>query len=202
MTRSTALLSLALLATVAGAPACAGDDNTGGSDTEAATTAGTSGGSTTGTSATESATGTSATSTSATGTSATETGASATESTTSATVSASDPSASGDPGGSSETFCENFLPLIEPDAIDPGAVGAPYEVVFMVPGLEPANTSWTVEGGDLPDGLEFDVATGTLAGTPTTAGRWMFDLIAAPMDDIPGCPTVPTSQHYTLVIDP
>lgn len=94
--------------------------------------------------------------------------------------------------------CENFLPPIEPAALAPVALGAPFEVTFTVPGLE-ENTTWTLMG-DLPPGVAFTVETGLLAGTPEQAGTSSFWLEARPTQDTPGCPTAPTGAMYDLVV--
>lgn len=95
--------------------------------------------------------------------------------------------------------CENFLPPIQPESIEPLTVGVAVEIAFTVPGLED-NTTWTPEG-ELPAGLEFTVETGVLAGTPTMAGSFDFSLSAAPTMDIPECPTLPAFTQYEIIVN-
>lgn len=178
--------SLALTLSMMAALACAGDDSASSStSTDGATTS--------------AATDDSASSTTASTASTATTEASTTGE--SGSVSAS--SASGDPGGdpSSESSCENFLPPIEPASLAPGKVGEAYAVAFMVPGLDPGYTAWSLDG-ELPPGLAFDDGVGTLTGTPQSAGDFAFSVTAAPLGDDPGCPTLPASRSYTLVIEP
>ncbi|WAS95206.1 putative Ig domain-containing protein [Nannocystis punicea] len=94
--------------------------------------------------------------------------------------------------------CENFLPPIQPETLEPLTVGLAVEIAFTVPGLED-NTSWTLMG-DLPPGLEFTAETGVLAGTPSTAGTFEFSLEAGPTMDNPDCPTLPSFTMYELVV--
>ena len=160
-----------------------GDKTTGtdtSSDTQDTTTAGTSEptGTTTGTASTD----------------ATDTGTTTGTATTEAETT-SDASVSSLPTG---VGCENFLPPIEPATLEPVALDTPFEVGFMVPGLE-GNTTWELTG-DLPPGVVFTVETGILGGTPTMAGMFSFWLDARPTMDNPDCSTVPTGSMYELVV--
>jgi hypothetical protein len=59
-----------------------------------------------------------------------------------------------------------------------GVVGTPYsETVAANGGATPY--AWSVSAGALPPGLALDAATGTIAGTPTTAGGYSFTVQAA-----------------------
>ncbi|MDC0668415.1 hypothetical protein [Nannocystis radixulma] len=95
--------------------------------------------------------------------------------------------------------CENFLPPIMPESLEPVAIDTPIEVAFTVPGLED-NTFWELTFGELPPGVEFTAETGVLAGTPTVAGMFAFTLWARPAMDNPDCGTVPTTTDYVLVV--
>lgn len=56
-----------------------------------------------------------------------------------------------------------------------GEVGPPYSTVFLVTGGTGPFT-WSIASGSLPPGLTLDPATGQLAGRPTTAGTYGFDV--------------------------
>ncbi|WP_435102361.1 putative Ig domain-containing protein [Halarchaeum sp. P4] len=55
--------------------------------------------------------------------------------------------------------------------------------------------SWSVSSGTLPDGLTLDTATGTIAGTPTTAGTYTF---AVSVTDADG---TTVTREFTLVVN-
>ena len=98
-----------------------------------------------------------------------------------------------------EQGCENFLPPILPEILDPLTVGVAVEISFTVPGLE-GNTTWT-PSGELPAGLAFTAETGVLAGTPTMAGSFDFSLEARPTMDNPDCPTLPAFTQYEIIVN-
>jgi hypothetical protein len=54
-----------------------------------------------------------------------------------------------------------------------GVVGSAYEAGLSATGGD-GNDEWTVVAGELPPGLELDVATGVIAGTPTSPGPSNF----------------------------
>lgn len=63
--------------------------------------------------------------------------------------------------------------------IEPGwtpEVGVPIDVTFTADGT-PAPT-YSIDSGELPDGLTLDPDTGRISGTPTTAGPYQFTLVA------------------------
>ncbi|RFA15225.1 hypothetical protein B7R21_04135 [Subtercola boreus] len=71
-------------------------------------------------------------------------------------------------------------------------VGDSYSSGVTVTGLDPMTFSVT---GFLPPGIGVDKGTGTLAGTPTTAGTFTFDLVAA---NVAGA----TAQTVTITVAP
>jgi len=58
--------------------------------------------------------------------------------------------------------------------LDNGIVGIPYSHTFTAGGAAPF--TWSQPSGDLPPGLVFDSATGTLSGNPTTSGIYNFTI--------------------------
>ncbi len=55
---------------------------------------------------------------------------------------------------------------------------------------------WQVSGGDLPPGLKLDGKKGVIAGTPTTAGTYHFEVLVADS----GVPAMQIQREYTLVV--
>jgi hypothetical protein len=82
----------------------------------------------------------------------------------------------------------NPFPLaVTTTSLPAGTVGQPYSTTLAaVDGIPPY--AWTVSGGDLPPGLSLGDVTGTIAGRPTSAGR--FDLTVRVTDS-----STPTTQH-------
>ena len=64
-------------------------------------------------------------------------------------------------------------PTILPGSLPQGQVGVPYTATLVAAPVTPPCT-WTITSGSLPPGLTLDVATGTISGTPTTAGTYTF----------------------------
>ncbi|HVX21513.1 MAG TPA: protease pro-enzyme activation domain-containing protein [Acidimicrobiales bacterium] len=56
-----------------------------------------------------------------------------------------------------------------------GSAGRPYATTLSATGGNTPYT-WGVASGALPPGLSLDATTGTIAGTPTTAGTWSFSV--------------------------
>ncbi|MBQ3394848.1 MAG: putative Ig domain-containing protein [Synergistaceae bacterium] len=48
---------------------------------------------------------------------------------------------------------------------------------------QPANVTWKLESGNLPDGLSFDLSTGTIKGTASLTGEYKFT-VSASLDNI------------------
>lgn len=64
-------------------------------------------------------------------------------------------------------------PTIFPSILPSGQVGVPYSTTLLAAPITPP-TTWAVTGGTLPPGLALGPATGTISGTPTTAGTCTF----------------------------
>ncbi len=87
----------------------------------------------------------------------------------------------------------------------PGQVGVPYSITFKLPegqGCGPGQDSWSVVGGAAPPGLSMS-SSGTLSGTPTQAGAFVFDIQMA-LPDTPNCNGTrdTTQRRMTLTINP
>lgn len=63
--------------------------------------------------------------------------------------------------------------VVSPRSLSGGKVGVAYSDVFTATGNSGA-ISWTVDSGALPPGLNLNAGTGTLTGSPTTAGTYTF----------------------------
>lgn len=59
-----------------------------------------------------------------------------------------------------------------------GMVDVPYSESLSVD-MDLPNATWSLSGGALPDGLTLN-ADGTITGTPTTAGTFVFTVKATP----------------------
>ncbi|UZN03453.1 putative Ig domain-containing protein [Cellulomonas sp. S1-8] len=73
-----------------------------------------------------------------------------------------------------QTITIGVSPQVTSPVPPSGTVGAPYTHTFTGSG---SDVAFVVAAGSLPPGLTLDPVTGTLAGTPTTAGRW--DVVVA-----------------------
>ena len=87
----------------------------------------------------------------------------------------------------------------------PGQVGVPYSITFKLPegqGCSPGDDVWSVGGGSAPPGLSMS-SSGTLSGTPTQAGAFVFDIQMA-LPDTPNCngSKDTTQRRMTLTINP
>jgi hypothetical protein len=86
-----------------------------------------------------------------------------------------------------------------------GQVGVPYSITFKLPegqGCSPGDDVWSVVGGAAPPGLSMS-SSGTLSGTPTQAGAFVFDIQMA-LPDTPNCNGTKdtTQRRMTLTINP
>ncbi|MCX7605372.1 MAG: Ig domain-containing protein, partial [Bryobacteraceae bacterium] len=67
----------------------------------------------------------------------------------------------------------NDLTFVSPSTLPVGVVGSAYAYEFRAAGGTPPY-SWQLAGGTVPPGLVFAPSTGTLSGTPTAVGAYMF----------------------------
>lgn len=86
---------------------------------------------------------------------------------------------------------------LSPTTLPGGMVGLVYQTtVTATGGLAPYNFS--VSAGNLPAGLVLSASTGTISGTPTTAGSGSFTIQVSDSET----PAVIASQAYTVTIIP
>jgi hypothetical protein len=87
----------------------------------------------------------------------------------------------------------------------PGQVGVPYSITFKLPegqGCGPGQDTWSIVGGSAPPGLSMS-SSGTLSGTPTQSGTFVFDIQMA-LPDTPNCNGTKdtTQRRMTLGVSP
>jgi len=68
-------------------------------------------------------------------------------------------------------------PVIVTGTLPNGTVSAAYNTTLVASGTAPI--TWSIESGNLPDGLTLNAANGAISGTPTTVGTSTFTVIAA-----------------------
>ena len=84
--------------------------------------------------------------------------------------------------------CDPEMPTaVTTDALPPAEVGAEYAgQLESTGGLQPV--AWRLVSGDLPPGLELNLATGAITGTPDTEGDFEFSVEACDScSDLPDC---------------
>lgn len=93
------------------------------------------------------------------------------------------------------TACAATCPVItvNPAALPGGSAGSPYNQTVSATGAT-GPFVFTLTSGTLPGGLVLNPATGTIAGTPTTAGTSNFTVTATNAGQCAG------SRAYTIVI--
>lgn len=81
-----------------------------------------------------------------------------------------------------------------------GSVGTGFSQSFVVSGgVAPYQFSpLAVNGGTLPSGLSFNIGSGTLSGTPTSAGTVSFSITGS--DSTGGAGSAPVTHSYTLTV--
>jgi hypothetical protein len=70
-----------------------------------------------------------------------------------------------------------IAPTITTVSLPAGTVGTAYSQALAAAGTTPV--TWSVDSGALPDGLSLNPSTGTISGTPTTAGAANFTVKAS-----------------------
>lgn len=95
----------------------------------------------------------------------------------------------------SATITVNPDPTIS-GTVPSGIVGTAYSATLKANGGT-APLKMSLGSGSLPPGLTFDASTGTISGTPTTAGTFNFVLQATDSSDVPD--TVTVSESVTIV---
>ena len=82
---------------------------------------------------------------------------------------------------------------ISPATLPNGFVGTAYNQTFTQPDIL-AVVTWSVNAGNLPNGLTLNADTGVLAGTPTAAGSFSFTI---KVTDANGCMG---TRQYTVIV--
>jgi len=77
-----------------------------------------------------------------------------------------------------------------------GVVGTSYSATLTASGGTGAYT-WSISSGNLPDGINLDPGTGTLSGTPTSAGQANLTVQVTDTANPPQDPTLPLSLNVT-----
>ncbi len=190
MHKTTGLLGLSLFAGALSLAPLACGDSTGMSDTDASagTVMETSGSTSNMTGGTSTSGGTTA------GASTSSSTGEATEGTGATTGVATETSAGGSTG-----FCEGFLPPPLPETLEDGVLGEPYEVQFMMPGVEQADAVWSTDD-ELPAGLALDADTGVLSGVPEIADETTFGITGYVKDPPDDCALAPGYTEYVFTV--
>jgi len=69
-----------------------------------------------------------------------------------------------------------FAPVITTSVLNDGAKDTSYDPLFLTANGEPSNFAWTIETGNLPNGLTLNPSTGEISGTPTASGTYTFSI--------------------------
>lgn len=96
-----------------------------------------------------------------------------------------------------------YAPTITTTDLPNGTVGTAYNQTLIADGTAPI--TWSVTGGDLPDGLSLNESTGEISGTPTTADTYNFTVTAtndAGSDDKKFTLTIGVAPVYSITAEP
>ena len=89
-------------------------------------------------------------------------------------------------------------PVINTTSLPTAYVGESYnQTLQATPGTASNNLTWSVSSGSLPDGLQLNANTGTISGTPTTAGSSTFTV---QVSEIVEGETLTATQELTLKV--
>jgi large repetitive protein len=87
----------------------------------------------------------------------------------------------------------------------PGTTGAPYSLQLELAegaGCGPGLTTWTIDSGTFPPGLQLDAGSGRISGTPTQAGSFTFYVrVTYPVLEDPVCLGGYSDKKHTIVIN-
>lgn len=98
--------------------------------------------------------------------------------------------------GLTHTYTIIISPMdIQPSSLPDATVGVPYTKTLSVAGGTPP-FEWSITSGQLPVGMNIDVRTGTITGTPLYNLTYLFTVRAK---DANG---VSTSRSYTIAVNP
>ncbi len=73
------------------------------------------------------------------------------------------------------TFC---VVAITPTTLPDAPFGGPYNQFLSATGCAAQNIEWTVVSGALPDGLQLELTSGLITGTPIVPGSFAFTVQA------------------------
>ena len=85
--------------------------------------------------------------------------------------------------------------VVTPVILTDGNAGSAYSASFTTTGGSGIYT-YAVSYGTLPAGLSLNASTGVLSGTPSSAGTYIFTIIATDSNGLKG------SQEYSVVVNP
>jgi hypothetical protein len=102
--------------------------------------------------------------------------------------------------GNERVLTFDFVKITTPaGALSGGNIGTAYHQTFQASNAQ-GSLSFRLVSGNLPPGITLDAATGTLGGTPTTAGTYTFEIAA---DDDNGPIGIFTHDpSYTVTVGP
>ncbi len=86
-------------------------------------------------------------------------------------------------------------PVITTTSLPNGTVGTSYSATLTGTGTAPL--SWSISSGSLPSGLTLGVATGTISGTPASAGTFRFTALLSDGN----APALSTTRDLSIQVD-